>query len=534
MGSSGYSGGGSGSLQSSGARKQELRWRASPDLLVALATRSKIDIKASNIDRFGHIGDMLDSALPTFLSVLSQLFPRPPSSQPDSPADDNTLSGDDGKIKPASSGTLPRSAAHAFPDCFANNYSPASVYFLELAISLIMRSPEHATFDTIAPPLAVGIERLLDTDAKTLLSSPTNWDIIRSLLKRLAHAHGSVLVPACGDTARRLLTVLVEIVILLKCGAIEPAVYLADVLDTLTAFMPSDRALAASGGLTAATTTAKADNSIGSDMSAAEAASKLIVLLYDLQDIAKSHFAEGDVVGSPVPSSSSPSTAGRQLPRLSGAQTEPSVTSAVSAQLSVSRQAKSTPLAMWTSVMNGLVAYVCVGNRDVRQLACSYIQRAISGNFQGVHWVSSAFHRVLFPLMDMLQRADLLADNAMEDTHARCISMVTMFFLHNASGLQGCDSSKAQATSPQLRSAQHVLHGQSQACVGDTETANAQSDVVMSNARESTPALNRIWLRLIGTLCVYMHTSKMASEACMSDATSGADAAADRRHGHLG
>ncbi|KAJ2001480.1 hypothetical protein GGI04_003718 [Coemansia thaxteri] len=56
----------------------------------------------------------------------------------------------------------------------------------------------------------------------------------------------------------------------------------------------------------------------------------------------------------------------------------------------------------------------------------------------------------------------------------------------------------------------------------------------MSNARESTPALNRIWLRLIGTLCVYMHTSKMASEACMSDATSGADAAADRRHGHLG
>ncbi|KAJ1998519.1 GDP/GTP exchange factor for ARF, partial [Coemansia thaxteri] len=380
MGSSGYSGGGSGSLQSSGARKQELRWRASPDLLVALATRSKIAIQASNIDRFGHIGDMLDSALPTFLSVLSQLFPRPPSSQPDSPADDNTLSGDDGKIKPASSRTLPRSAAHAFPDCFANNYSPASVYFLELAISLIMRSPERAlviwpqieyslqrmleyadvlhhfsleravsglfgmavnileacseqdppactaaplleivervlrclgllrdaqdaTFDTIAPPLAVGIERLLDTDAKTLLSSPTNWDIIRSLLKRLAHAHGSVLVPACGDTARRLLTVLVEIVILLKCGAIEPAVYLADVLDTLTAFMPSDRALAASGGLTAATTTAKADNSIGSDMSAAEAASKLIVLLYDLQDIAKSHFAEGDVVGSPVPSS---------------------------------------------------------------------------------------------------------------------------------------------------------------------------------------------------------------------------------------
>ncbi|KAJ2888567.1 GDP/GTP exchange factor for ARF [Coemansia aciculifera] len=218
-----------------------------------------------------------------------------------------------------------------------------------------------------------------------------------------------------------------------------------------------------------------------------------------------------------------------------GAHTEPSIASAVSGPLSVLRLAKSSPLSMWISAMCTLTAYACAGNREVRQLACSNIQRAISSNLQSVSWVAGAFHRVLFPLMDMLLRADLLADSAMEDTHARCISMLTMFFLHNAGGLQGADgSSTAQAVSPPLKTAQ-IKVGEGDEATGLLATTE-QSEML-------PPPLNQIWLRLIGILSVYMHTSQLASESRvaispqaerrMSDVASGTDAA-ERRHGHLG
>ncbi|KAJ2792073.1 GDP/GTP exchange factor for ARF [Coemansia linderi] len=613
----GGTGGGSSSLQSSGGRKQELRWRASPDTLVLLATRSKMAVQASGIEMLGSLADRLGSSLPVFLSALSLLFPQPQPSQPNTPDDSTARQGDD--VKAGAKSTSPRADTRANGGAGSSNYSPASLFFLELAISLVMRSPERApaiwpsierslqrmleyadvlhrfsleravsgllgmavrilecyseqesamaettaplmevierilrclgllrdardpTFDAVATQLAAGIERLVDTDAKTLLAVPTNWDIIRLLLKRLAHTQDPALVQPDGDTARRSLAVLVEIVILLKCGAIEPAIYFTDVLDTLSAFMPSDRALSAPASPVSAKD--NSDRTAGR-MSAVEAASKLIVLLHDLQDIAKSRLVDSDVAGSPPALTTSPVTTGRQL--LPRGHTEPSVTSMVSAPLSILRLTKSSPLPMWISVMNALTAYVCTGNREVRQLACSYIQRALSANLQNVSWVTGAFHRVLFPLMDMLLRADLLADSAMEDTHARCISMLTMFFLHNASALQGTDGPSAnQAIYPQLRSAQiKESEGSSKALA---DLAGAHTGVVAEAPTEGKgeiqPPLNQIWLRLIGILSVYMHTSQLASESRaalspqgerrMSDVSSGADAA-ERRHGHLG
>ncbi|KAJ2336730.1 GDP/GTP exchange factor for ARF, partial [Coemansia sp. RSA 2681] len=606
-----YSGGGT-SSQSPSGRKHELRWRASPDILVSLVSRSKMAVQASGIEMIRGLTDKLDSSLPVFLSVLSLFFPQPRSSQPSTPDDSIARPGDDAKAKPALAAVSLSADARVAGDADDGNYSPASVFFLELAISSVTSSPERApaiwpsierpmqrmleyadvlhhfslersvsgllgmaikileccsdrdsaaestapllevlerilrclgllrdardsTFDAVAAQLAMGIERLVDTDAKTLLSIPTNWDIIRLLLKRLAHTQDTALVQTGGDTARRSLAVLVEIVILLKCGAIEPAAYFADVLDTLSAFMPSDRALLASSSPASVGTKDGHDAAAGR-MSAVEAASKLIVLLHDLQDIAKSHLAETDGAGSPSALTASPVTTGRLLPRVHGAHTEPSVTSIVSAPLSILRLAKSSPLSMWISVMCALTAYACAGNREVRQLACSYIQRAISTNLQSVSWVTGAFHRVLFPLMDMLLRADLLADSAMEDTHARCISMLTMFFLHNASGLQGADGSSAgHAMSPQLRTA-HVKAGEGDEMTTDLAAAACQTDL-------SPPPLNQIWLRLIGILSVYMHTSQLASESRvalspqgerrMSDVASSTNSA-ERRHGHLG
>ncbi|KAJ2889664.1 hypothetical protein IWW38_004576, partial [Coemansia aciculifera] len=337
---SSFWGGGSGSnagsysggtgLQSSSSHRQELRWRASPDVLVTLATRSKMAVQASGINVIRDLIDKLGHSLPTFLSVLSLLFPQPRSSQPSTPDDNIARQSDDARAK----STVVAASHHA--DALlagdtggSSNYSPASVFFLELAISSVTSSPERApviwpsieramqrmleyadvlhhfsleravsgllsmavkileccsnqesvtestapllemlerilrclgllrdardsTFDAVTAQLAVGIERLVDTDAKVLLSVSTNWDIVRLLLKRLAHTQDAALVPTGGDTARRSLAVLVEIVILLKCGAIEPAVYFADVLDTLSAFMPSDRALLASSSPTLA------------------------------------------------------------------------------------------------------------------------------------------------------------------------------------------------------------------------------------------------------------------------------------------
>ncbi|KAJ2890557.1 hypothetical protein GGI21_006128, partial [Coemansia aciculifera] len=298
--------------------------------------------------------------------------------------------------------------------------------------------------------------------------------------------------------------------------------------------MPSDRALLASSSPTLASAKDGSSAATGR-MSAVEVASKLVILLHDLQDIAKSRLAENEGTGSPSALNASPITTGRLLPRMHGAHTEPSIASAVSGPLSVLRLAKSSPLSMWISAMCTLTAYACAGNREVRQLACSNIQRAISSNLQSVSWVAGAFHRVLFPLMDMLLRADLLADSAMEDTHARCISMLTMFFLHNAGGLQGADgSSTAQAVSPPLKTAQ-IKVGEGDEATGLLATAE-QSEML-------PPPLNQIWLRLIGILSVYMHTSQLASESRvaispqaerrMSDVASGTDAA-ERRHGHLG
>ncbi|KAJ2553492.1 GDP/GTP exchange factor for ARF, partial [Coemansia sp. RSA 1933] len=625
-GSSG--GGGSGNGASSYAdhghvsgRKNDLRWRASPELLVALINRSRAAAQASDIGVLFYLDRRMNISLPTFLGMLALFFPQPPPSQPSSPADRGVHSSDD--VRSSVQKQAPPSAASASPQPRPSGvaptknsvgYTPSSVFFFELAMSLISSSPERApiawpavegsvqrmleyadslhpfsleravsallglavkilehccsadsesksdpdsaaplldvvgrivrclgllrdaddaTFDSVAPVLAEGIGLLVDTDAKALISTFANWDIIRFLLKRLAHAQDAIALLESGDTVRRAMGVLVEIVLLLRCGAVDPLVYVNDILDTLAAFMPSDRALSAHAS--------KADSKEGSplidqpshNMAASEIASKLVALLHELQDIAKSRMSEAsmrvnhegaDQQGGAVLASSSsplvcsPEPAAQHVLQYTqrGSQTEPSVMSVGSTQHTILRSAsRETPLSMWVSAMNALVSYACVSNREIRQLACSNIQRAVSSNLSSISWVVAAFHRALFPLMDMLLRADLLADSAMEDTHARCISILTMFFLHNASVLQSSVSTGPTSSGSPAQAASTLDGSANPGPTGATQSTDPLSSQEKTGAPGSNapPLLENIWLRLIGKLAVYMHTGKMASES---------------------
>ncbi|PIA13395.1 hypothetical protein COEREDRAFT_83510 [Coemansia reversa NRRL 1564] len=500
-----------------------------------------------------------------FLFVLAQLFPQPPSSPLGSPPEGGARSSSDAQRLPptiaAASSLADRPAVTV-----DRLYMPSAVYFFEIAVSLALRSPynapsvwasiessvqrmleyadnlhqfcieravsgilnmavcvlevcaEHAdgadsamldtvermlrclgllrdfkdsVFDAVAPVLAEGIARLVDADARMLFSVHANWAIVRLLLKRVAHVHDAAYT-CVGEynTLRRALSVLVEFVVLLKCGAFDPPAYFVDLLDVLAAFLPGDRALA--------TQTAPNDASGPSiHISGMEAASKLIALLYDMQEIAK---AQTDVPHLP-PLGSSPNMGTRHLPQVQVAQTELSITSVVSGPLP---RHKATPLSMWVGAMSALTGYACLSCREVRQLACSHIQRAISADMD-VEWTTATFNRVLFPLMDMLLRADLLADSSMEDTHARCISMLTMVFLHNAAKLQAAASGQ--------ESASPVLSAISRSPQPNPLSIDPEPTVLVVDKGHVGSLLYHIWLRLIQILSVYIQTRVMALES---------------------
>ncbi|KAJ1773747.1 GDP/GTP exchange factor for ARF [Coemansia sp. RSA 1843] len=621
----GASGGGGGSSSYSdysqaGGRKNDLRWRASAELLVALINRSRAAAQASDIGVLFDLDKRMDTSLPTLLGMLSQFFPQPPPSQPSSPADKGVHSADDARVSlqkqaPSVPSSSPRARSSSIiAGKNSVGYTPSSVFFFELAMSLVSHSPERApiawpaiessvqrmleyadclhafsleravsgllslavklleyfsnaesesdstaplldvveriirclgllrdandaTFGSVAPELAEGIGLLVDTDAKALISTFANWDIIRFLLKRLAHAQDTIVLHEKGDTIRRALGVLVEIVILLRCGAVDPLVYVNDMLDTLAAFMPSDRAFSAHAGKTGTKESAPIDildNGQSSHMSAAEMAAKLVALLYELQDIAKLRIGEdslrpnqeafeqqqhqqqqGGMGLTSSPPVSSPELAAQHVLQYlqRGSQTEPSVISMGSTQHTLLRSAsRETPLSMWVSAMNALVPYTCVSNKETRQLACSNIQRAVSSGLGNISWVVAAFHRVLFPLMDMLLRADLLADNAMGDTHARCISILTMCFLHNASVLQSPTSGSSSSELPS-QSSPAVDSNANIESASATQSADLHSQDKAGVSGSPVPLLESIWLRLIEKLAVYIHTGKLASES---------------------
>ncbi|KAJ1873393.1 GDP/GTP exchange factor for ARF [Coemansia sp. RSA 990] len=586
-------------------RKQELRWRVSPELLISLVTRSRMAVQASAIDKLGSAASHIGASQAVFLSVLAQLFPKPPPSQPASPADGGTLDDGSGTAQPASKSPLaPLPAtvdAAAASEVSEALYVPSSVFFFELAVDMVLEHPERApgvwaaietavqrmleyadvlnhfaleravsgvlnmavrvlegaaasddsalqeivermlrtvgllrdaneqTFQTVAAVLMEGIGRLFDTDARALVAVQPNWGIVRLLLKRLVHVQDFAETHMGGNSCmRRALAVLVEMVILLRCGAIDVPAYFGDMLDTLAAFVPSDRALASS---------CSSDKDPQSFMSASEVAAKLVAMLYDMQEIAKVQAADavssGDctsmhqnaAVHSPPPGSP-PSVAARQVPhQLQTAQTDPSIASVTSGPHAHLRHSRLTPLSMWIGAMNALAGYAYVNNREVRQLACSHIQRAISSGVDNVQWMASAFNRVLFPLMDTLLRADLLADSTMEDTHARCISMLTMVFLHNASSLLNAPddfvaSVGSPGSGPRSGPAYPLLTSDdSQSAVSADDSSSTHVDTLLS----------QIWMRLLSTLSVYIHTGKMASESSL-DPQSPEDAQG-RRHG---
>ncbi|KAJ1966244.1 GDP/GTP exchange factor for ARF [Dipsacomyces acuminosporus] len=575
------------------------RWRESPELLAHLVGRSKQAVQASHIDKLQGVVDVLDTSLPAFLAVLAEHFPKPPPSHPNTPAEDGekAASGDvSAGAEPSSTTALLSPSESRKPDASEQttiNYSPASIYFFELAVALVQRSPLRApvvwssieqsvqrmleyadtvyhftlermvsgllriaisvldrctkddalgdpaslldvvervlrclgllrdandsTFNVVALELAVGIGKLIDTDGKTLVSVPNNWEVLRQLIKRLAHINDPALLQVTSvDVAHRSLMVLVEIVILIKCGDIDASLYFVDVLDVLAAFMPNDRELLAPAAAAAIKNEGRKQS-----MSAAEVASKLVALLYDMQQVAKSRMVSGTTLNTPpTPALASLMSNAQQD---GNAQREPSVAGSLSSMpVSAARQTKSsTPLSMWLASMNALAGYACTAHKDIRHLACAHIQKAISADLAGhIEWVVSAFHRVLFPLMDTLLRADLLADKAMEDTHARCISMVTMFFLHNIGDLQNANESVALPLSPKPRT-QHF-----------TYPSPSDTDLDSSNEEEEGAALplKHIWLRLIRVFSVYIHTGNLAAS---SPSSTGVDEKSARR-GHLG
>ncbi|KAJ2082898.1 GDP/GTP exchange factor for ARF [Coemansia sp. RSA 988] len=570
---------GGGSDPSMAGRKQGLRWRASPELLVGLIGRGKMAVQASNVGALGTLVDFMDASLPEFLSVLAQLFPQPLSSPPGSPPEKDARSSSDAqRVPPAATAAV--SFVEKPSATTGRIYSPSAVYFFEVAVSLVLRSPHSApsvwtsiessvqrmfeyagvlhqfcveravsgvlnmavcvletcanhadgaepamldtvermlrclgllrdvkdpVFDAVAPVLAEGIARLADVDARMLFSVHANWAIVRLLLKRVAHVQDAA--DTCigeHNTLRRALSVLVEIVVLLKCGALDPPAYFVDLLDALAAFLPGDRALA---------TQAAADaSSPSSHMSGMEAASKLIALLYDMQEIAK---AQADASHLPPPGSS-PNMGARHLPQVQAAQTEPSIASVVSGPLP---RHKATPLTMWVGAMSALAGYACLSCREVRQLACSHIQRAISADMD-VEWTTATFNRVMFPLMDMLLRADLLADSSMEDTHARCISMLTMVFLHNAA--------KLQIASNEQHSASPALSAISRSPQSKPSSVDKEPAALVSDKNRVGSLLCHIWLRLIQILSVYIQTRVMALESPIDEKQSD-----PRHHGIL-
>ncbi|KAJ1942375.1 GDP/GTP exchange factor for ARF, partial [Linderina macrospora] len=536
-------------------RELRWRWREQPEVLVELVRRSKLAVQASAIDKLVDFSDIADSSLPALLAVLSDLFPQPLPTPPSTPVEDTAKPNGE---KPVADESPRRSdsASGAVADETKVNYSPASVFFFEAVVALVEKSParaplvwscieqplqrtleasdtlyhfalerlisgllrmaisaldlstkqessealltdvverilrcigllrdaQDATFDSVVSELITGIARLVDIDGKALIAGASSWEIVRQLIKRIARANSST-----SEISRQALSVLVEVVILVRSGAVELSVYFADVLDTLAAFMPADRELIAS-------LPAKPSGETPKQLSAADVAMKLVALLFDMQETARKQPKPTHAAASPS-MATSPSMASATHQQSFG---DHSVTSHASVLPLGRAPGKMTPMAMWIAAMNAMSAYACTAHRDIRHLACTNIQRAISAHADvDAAWVATTFHRILFPLMDTLLRPDLLADQAMEDTHARCISMLAMFFLHNAAGLQQASSTeRAMPMSPRSTTENGTAADQS----ADHESAAA---VVLP--------LDQVWLRLVGILATYIHTSNLAS-----------------------
>ncbi|KAJ2790153.1 GDP/GTP exchange factor for ARF, partial [Coemansia helicoidea] len=136
-----WGGGGSGDGQMSPGRRLELRWRAAPELLVGVVARGRLAVQASAIGELGAAVGRLDQSLPAFLAELARLFPQPPPSQPETPAD-GAASGAGGMVQDAA---MPadeaRPGAGAGPSA---HYTPSSVFCLELAVALVLDAPARA------------------------------------------------------------------------------------------------------------------------------------------------------------------------------------------------------------------------------------------------------------------------------------------------------------------------------------------------------------------------------------------------------
>ncbi|ORX70482.1 hypothetical protein DL89DRAFT_266691 [Linderina pennispora] len=494
--------------QTMGPRRElRWRWREQPEVLVELVRRSKLAVQATAVDR-----------LP---------LPTPPGT----PIDDTAKSGGE---KPAAAGSPGRNdpTGGAVADEIEINYSPASVFFFEasparaplplqrtleasdtlyhfalerlvsgllrMAISALdlstkqeangtplmdvverilrciglLRDAQDATFDSVVPELVTGIAKLVDTDGHALIAGSTSWEIVRQLIKRVARTNSST-----SDINRQALSVLVEIVILIRSGAVELSVYFADVLDILSAFMPADP---------------KPSGETSQQLSAADVAMKL--------ETARTQPKTTNAAMSPS-MAASPHMASASHQHAFG---EHSVTSHAT-------PGKMTPMAMWIAAMNSMAAYACTAHRDIRHLACTNVQRAISAHSDpDAAWAAATFHRILLPLMDTLLRPDLLADQAMEDTHARCISMLAMYFLHNAAGLQQLAGTEGAAPGSPRSTAEHAVD----------QGTGSEAAVL---------PLDQVWLRLVGVLGTYIHTSNLASSRLHLRRTQPGP-----RRGHLG
>ncbi|KAJ2851422.1 GDP/GTP exchange factor for ARF, partial [Coemansia erecta] len=510
--------GGSGADSPRGPRPETPLWRAAPDLLAATVARGHQAVSVSAIVELADLPRRIqdDTALAGFIAAIAHRLPQSSQSEKSQKsASDKYLPAPvfflelvfalfvNYPLRAPSLWTILEQPVQRMFEC-AEELNPyvleRAVHALLAAIAAVLkaasgqqdalitetldrmvrclgllRDVSDATSDSIAVALAAGIRHLVSADVRVLVSTLASWDVLRQLLMRLAHAQSS---EACDEA----MAVLPAIVELIRSGSIDRAVYFLNTLDILASFMPGDRAL----------------NADANDSRAR--ARSLISMLADMQAAAKAEAAispaGSSAVGSPNIGASSTGT------RHHGHQhtlTEPSVASALS---KMSITLRSSPVSMWAAAMNSLAVYACSANRETRQLACAHVQRAITVDLGSVCWVTAAFHRVVFPLMDTLLRADMLADSSMEDTHARCISMLTSFFLHNAASLQSSEPAAAE-----------------------------------DGPRDQAPPLDQIWLRLIGVLSSYIYTSNLAREK-RSEPSSPLSVPAEQKdeksQGHLG
>ncbi|KAJ2345796.1 GDP/GTP exchange factor for ARF, partial [Coemansia sp. RSA 2618] len=153
---SSFWGGSSGAeQQAAGGRRQELRWRAAPEVLASLVARSRMAVRASAVGELGTAVQHIDASLPDFLAELAQLFPQPPSSQPGSPADTAVLATDDPR------GALQSAATESGATVGGAQYVPSTVFFFELAVALVLDAPGCAP--VVWAAIESGVQRMFES-----------------------------------------------------------------------------------------------------------------------------------------------------------------------------------------------------------------------------------------------------------------------------------------------------------------------------------------------------------------------------------